>query len=350
VKIEVSPLRVAPGEWDNLVQRYEGKTLFHESCWLAHVASINPRWRIEYLEVLGDGRRVGLMPVVLARMAVLTVAGSPLPGTGTNYMGPLVESGTSLSDVLVAIMRHLQKHGVAHVELAHRTLDSLDHHALGLELHPGVTHLIPLPKSEEQAWAGVKGTCRNRVRKAERAGLRVQLTSDPAIVGHFIEQYAEVYGKQGLALPWGVERPQSLFDHLLPAGRVWPLQVLHGDTVVAAGLFPFDEHAVYFWGAASWLRYQQLCPNELLHWTVMKMAVERGIREYNMCGGTSQFKDKFGGEDVPYLRMSRSFVPGLRAARRFYSRLRLLGLRARGAFAKAPDRGETAEPQGDAAQ
>ena len=338
--IEIRALSGRPAEWDTLIKRYSGKTLFHESAWLAHVEDVVPGSRVDYLEIVADGRVAGHVPVLMARRAVFRLAGSPLPGTGTNYMGPLVEAGVSLQDATAALLRYLRSRGVAHVELAHRDLDALDHAALGLEAHNDATHVIPLSASTEQAWSGLKSTCRNRVRKAEKNGLRLELTQDPAVNREFIEQYAEVYGKQGLVLPWGVERPQSLFNHLLPAGRVWPLRVWHQDTVVAAGLFPFDERAVYFWGAASWMRYQDLCPNEFLHWNVMRMAVEHGIGEYNMCGGYSQFKDKFGGSDIPYLRLSRSFLPGLRAMRRLYSKAHLLRLRLQGALAaKKPDRG-----------
>lgn len=349
MKIDIERLRVAPSDWDALIRRYEGKTLFHESCWLAHVASIDRRWRIEYLQIVVDGHGVGYMPVVMTRKAVFGLSGSPMPGTGTNYMGPLVETGAPLQEVVAAVLTHLRRRGVAHVELAHRALEVLDHDRLGIDPNPDVTHVIPLTDTVERAFAQLKSTCRNRIRKAERSGLRVELTDDPSIVDHFIEQYAEVYGKQGLALPWGAERPQSLFNHLLPAGRVWPLQVWHGETVVAAGLFPFDEHAVYFWGAASWLRFQDLCPNELLHWHVIKMAVEHGIREYNMCGGRSQFKDKFGGSDIPYLRMSRSFLPGLRAARRLYSAAHQFRLRLRGALEAARRRDDDVKIDADAA-
>jgi lipid II:glycine glycyltransferase (peptidoglycan interpeptide bridge formation enzyme) len=135
-----------------------------------------------------------------------------------------------------------------------------------------------------------------------------------------------------MARPYGIDRPRSLFRHLMPAGRLLAVWVRHEQRVIAAGLFPHDERCIYFWGAGSWLDSQQLCPNELLQWTVMRHAVELGIPTYNMCGGESQFKDKFGGSDVPYCLYNRSLVPLLSPARRAYRRLHWWGLRVRGAL------------------
>jgi lipid II:glycine glycyltransferase (peptidoglycan interpeptide bridge formation enzyme) len=105
------------------------------------------------------------------------------------------------------------------------------------------------------------------------------------------------------------------------------LRVYHEEDVLATGLFPYDERCIYFWGAASWLRAQHLNPNELLHWHVIKYAVENGLKAYNMCGGHSQFKDKFGGSDVPYVHYSRSSLPGMQWAREYYRKLHYARLR-----------------------
>jgi len=218
-----------------------------------------------------------------------------------------------------------------HFELGHNWLDPAVLESYGFIVHKGVTHVCPLPTDEDTAWCHLKSTCRNRIRKAEENGLVGEMTDDPSIVDHYYGQFREVYAKQGMIVPFGKDRPRSLFDHLLLADRVFPVWVKYKGTVIASGLFPHDARCVYFWGAASWLHYQHLCPNELLHWTVMKLAIARGIPLFDMCGGTSQFKNKFGGSDIPASRYSRSTLPLLRAARQVYwsahfMKLKILGL------------------------
>jgi lipid II:glycine glycyltransferase (peptidoglycan interpeptide bridge formation enzyme) len=189
--------------------------------------------------------------------------------------------------------------------------------AAGFEVQDGVTHLVPI-SSEDEAWAAMRSEARNRVRKAEKAGVTVERMEDPEIVRHFHERFVEVYAKQGMTVPFGPERPRSLFDRLFPADRILPLVAQKDGEVLAAGLFPYDERCIYFWGAASWLRHHALCPNEALHWEVIRFAARNGIAAYNMCGGTSRFKSKFGGDDVPFPTFHRSALPFLQTARKMY--------------------------------
>lgn len=307
-----------PADWDDRIRGYGSKTLFHESAWLDHVLDIHPGGRIEYFELFDGAERVGYHCALRVVKMMVPIHGSPLGGTGTNYMGPVVHADVDQARLLRGLKRLFGPRRFLHLELSNPWLDRSVLEAEGFRVQEGVTHLCPLPADEEAAWGTLKSEARNRVRKAEKNGLIVERTDDPAVVDQFYEQFGEVYGKQGMARPFGPERPRSLFERLLPAGRLLPLRVRQGEEVLAAGLFPYDERCIYFWGAASWLKYQKLCPNELLHWEVIRFAARNGIPAYNMCGGTSQFKNKFGGEDVPYPTYYKSAVPLLETARRIY--------------------------------
>jgi hypothetical protein len=336
--IEIRELAHRPTDWDEIIRRYPNKTLFHEGAWLDHVQDACPGGKLIYCAIQEGGADTGHVVGVLTKKSFVRIYGSPLPGTGTNYQGPLLHTDADLPGVLRAWFAWCRRRGVMHAEFAHPLLDALDARAEGIEVHRSVTHVVPLPSSEAAAWSALKSACRNRIRRAEKAGLTVEITSDASIADRFFEQYVEVFAKQGLVLPFGVERGRSLLTRLAPVDRVLPIWVKHNGEVVASGLFPFDEHAIYFWGAASWLRFQHLCPNELLHWAVMRHAIARGIPSYNMCGGTSRFKDKFGGEDIPYVRYSKSFLPGLSMARTAYEKLANLRLRVAGFFQAQPER------------
>ena len=65
----------------------------------------------------------------------------------------------------------------------------------------------------------------------------------------------------------------------------------------------------------------------------MKLAIEKGIPRYNMCGGTSQFKSKFGGEDIPYNHYSLGSTSILKKARSAYQTLHYAKLKVAGIFA-----------------
>ena len=316
--IHFRPLPGRPESWDSLIRGYDTKTLFHESAWLDHVADIHPNGRIGYYEVVQNDTVIGYHCGLEIRKMLLPIHGSPLGGTGTNHMGPLVSRETDQRALVRGLSRLLGVGGFLHIELSHFMLDPVVMADEGFSVQEGVTHLIPLGGSVDDAWSELKSEARNRVRKAQKNGLVIERAYDRSVVEEFFDQFKEVYGKQGMDVPFTIDRPKSLFDHLNAAGRLLPLRVRHGEDVVATGLFPFDERCIYFWGAASWIRHHKLCPNEALQWAVIEFAVQEGIPAYNMCGGTSQFKNKFGGEDVPNNIYYRSALPMLSWARDRY--------------------------------
>jgi GNAT acetyltransferase-like protein len=307
-----------PPNWDERIQSYHTKTLFHEGAWLDHVQTIHPQGKIVYYEIRDGDALVGFHCALRIARMLIPIHGSPLGGTGTNFMGPLVHADTDQVELIRALLRLFGPRHFFHLELSNPWLNRTVMENAGFEIQAGVTHVCQLRGDEDATFASLSTEARNRVRKSRKNGVVIERTSDPAVVTHFFQQFREVYAKQGMITPFGENRPRSLFDHLMRAGRLLPIWARREDEILAAGLFPYDDRCIYFWGAASWLRHHHLCPNEALHWGVMQFAVEMGIPQYNMCGGTSQFKNKFGGEDIPHLTYYKSALPLLKVGRRLY--------------------------------
>jgi hypothetical protein len=316
IRFEQLPGR--PPNWDESIQHFSTKTLFHEAAWLDHVQTIHPEGRIVYYEIHDGRERVGFYCALRITRMMIPIHGSPLGGTGTNFMGPLVKEDVDQERLIQALLRLVGPRHFLHLELSNPWLNRAVMEKMGFEVQSGVTHVCRLPGDVDAAFASISTEARNRVRKARKNGVVVERTDDPGVVTHFFEQFQEVYGKQGMITPFDESRPRSLYDNLMPAGRLLPILARQGEEILAAGLFPYDDRCIYFWGAASWLRHHRLCPNEALQWGVMQFAVENGIPIYNMCGGTSQFKNKFGGEDIPYLTYHKSALPLLKTGRRIY--------------------------------
>ena len=86
-----------------------------------------------------------------------------------------------------------------------------------------------------------------------------------------------------------------LVQFLKPRDFLFALAVRDANgKVIATGLFPHDDGAVYLWGVGSRIADWNLGPNDLLQWSLMERAAARGLRTYNMCG-YGHFKSKFGG-------------------------------------------------------
>jgi hypothetical protein len=322
---EISPFDTP--EWDAIIDRYESKYLFHESCWLRFLER-SQGVKIHGLKLLdSNGSVVGYFCDAQVRKGFFHLRGSPLQGWTTNFMGPIVNR-LHAETFLKVLDTYCRARGVDYIEVSNPVLPGLAMRAAGYELDPDMTFLVTID-NESSMWDRLKSECRNRIRRGLKNGLRVERTTDPSFVHQYYAQLQEVFLRQGLIPTYSEHRVQALWDALMPARRLLALRVCRGDEVIATGVFPHDERAIYFWGGASWPSAYSLYPNELLHWHAMLFALERGIATYNMCGGGS-FKPKFGGAQIVVERWFKALSPLARMGRwafkhYFRTRQRVIG-------------------------
>lgn len=317
--IEIIPLSGRPEDWDQQIERFATKTLFHESAWLDFVLTGHPSERVEYFEILEDGLPAGLFCALKARRGLFHVYGSPLPGRGM-YLGPLVHTEIDQPALVTALIQLCRRNNIARLELAHDWLDPAVMRQCAFTVTSTVTHVCPLGKDEAQVWDAMKGTCRTRIRKAEKAGLVAECTDDPAIVQHFYAFFEAALSRRGLSPPYPISQVSELRERLLSADRLFAVWVSLRGTVVGAGFYPHDDRSMYHWDSASDPAALSSSPNELLHWTAMRLAIARGIPTFDIGGwpAPSRFTQKFGGNLMPYHFYSQTFVPLFETGRRLY--------------------------------
>lgn len=296
------------------------KTLFHEPCWLDYLGSIG-KGRARFLAVGHPGAPPVAYHVYLeVRLGPVRVMGSPLPGWTTNYMGPLFAGAADQRIIVSSILRYARRQGFIYAELKNKALNPTVMAEARCEQRVDMTSVLRLTRDPDDAWRGFKGVARNRIRKAEASGLVCESTEDRGFVREYYDMIVRRYEAQGLSFPFPVERLLALWDCLKPAGRLLTLRVSRDGETIGGGLFPFDAGAIYYFGGASRAECNQLCPNELMHWSVVRFACARGIPEYDLCG-TSRFKRKFGAEDVPFISYGYSPIPGMIRIRNMLHRL-----------------------------
>ena len=192
------------------------------------------------------------------------------------------------------------------------------------------TFEIDLLREEDEILAAFKPAVRRNLRKAERVGVLVEEAADVEFAADFHAQLCDVFGKQGLAPPFGPDRVRLLIRHLLPTGRLLLLRARSPDgRCIATLISPAMNRTAYFWGGASRRPDQHMRPNELLLWHAIRYWKRRGIAVLDLAGG-GDYKRKYGPTEVmvPFLRTSQSaMIAGLRdaAERGFALRQRALG-------------------------
>lgn len=281
--------------WDDAIAPCQGREVFHRRAWLDYLAAsrgVGARfWAIRQ-----EADTLGYFCAGQLTKGPFRVLGSPLTGWGTNVMGPVFAPGADHAEFLRALDALARRERLATVELESRLLSERALEEAGFEPVAAWSYLVPLdPGDPDAMWRRLHPTCRNRIRKAERAGLRVEDSEDPAFVEEYYEQYAALMRGKGLLPHYPLEYPKLLFAHLKKASALLALRVRDAaGRVLATGLFPHDDRTLYFWGAASWPDSLDACPNDYLHWCAMRLAADRGLSLYNM-SGHGRFKKKFGG-------------------------------------------------------
>ena len=128
--------------------------------------------------------------------------------------------------------------------------------------------------------ANMEGSCRRNIRKAVRCGLRIRECNDDSFVDHYYAQLEDVFAKDGLVPTYGKKRVRALMRHLLPEGKVLPLQAIDPEgNCIASMITVASNETAFLWGSTSWRTFQYLRPNELLMWSSIQHWKSRGDRE-----------------------------------------------------------------------
>ena len=318
--------------WDELTEPFSTRELFHRQAWLDYL-SASRGIEIRKWAIRDSGQLRGYLCAGVVRKGPFRILASPLKGWGTNSMGPVTAPQFDHAAFLASLETLAKKERFAMVELENCSLCVEAFEDAQYRQVAGWTYRVALSDPDDM-WNRLTSTCRKSIRKALRSGLTVEDASEPCVADEYYDRYLDLMVRKGLVPPYPRSHPRLLFAHLKSADLLFSIRVLGPDgTLLAVGLFPHDDRTVYFWGGASWQEGRNLCPNDLLHWDGMRMAAQRGLTLYDMCG-YGQFKKKFGGSLETTRRWHKSYVPGAELARQAYSFWFQTQSRARGCFGR----------------
>jgi CelD/BcsL family acetyltransferase involved in cellulose biosynthesis len=299
----LDPKRV---DWE-LLDRFPDRLVYQTREWVQFVARTQKAVPV-VAALRTNGDTAGYFTGLVYRRFGIPILGSPMPGWTTGFMGFNLEPGVSRRDALAALAPFaFDDVRCAYVELRDHQLVDSDVAGLGYRLLPWTGIEVDLARSEEEIWSGLKAPCRTAVRKAEKEGVTVEEATGEDFADDFYPQLQDVFAKQALVPPYGIDRIRELIRHVHPSGRLLLLQARDADgTCVATGIFPALGRTMHFLAGASLRQHQHLRPNEALMWHAMRHWKSRGVEVCDL-GGLVEYKRKWGGReiDVPVLGMSR---------------------------------------------
>jgi len=242
-----------------------------------------------YYWVATEGSVVqGVLPLVLieSRLFGRFLVSVPF----ATYGGVLASNPEAREKLLAAVTELAGKLDVSHVELRQGEPSDCG----WVDVSPKVAMVVPLTASPENIWTCLSSRLRNKVRKAEKEGLRWQWGGKEA-VDDFYSVFA--VNMRNLGTP---VYPREWFLNLC---RFHPensqiLILRDGDHPVAATFVTWFGDMVELPWIASIAEGQRKYATELLYWTVLKWAAERGFRrlDFGRCtpgGGVHRFKQQW---------------------------------------------------------
>jgi hypothetical protein len=173
------------------------------------------------------------------------------------------------------------------------------------------------PGDEQKTLRGLKENARRNVRRGIDLGLVVRFEDDEHFVNEHYDQIREVFHRGGNTVPFRKKRALECFRHMRAAGHLIAVSVYlpDGRTSIATGLFTLEGKELLLWMWTHRTQYRWYRPTELMTWTVMKLALERGCEVLDFMG-RGDFKAKFGAAlDDSKVRWVRSRYRWLTEAR-----------------------------------
>lgn len=180
-----------------------------------------------------------------------------------------------------------------------------------IHVHPELSWILDLTPSEDVLLANMRKTTRYSIRKAEKEGVQVRISTDAADLKVFYDLYLATVSRQKFQpFSWQyLQREFELFSkyQMLKIG----IAEENGKPVSGAMIVTTPYEAFYHQGAST--TGSKSVASYLLQWRMIQMAKQVGCKKYNFWGispdekpnhpwaGLSLFKKGFGGETHQYV-------------------------------------------------
>jgi hypothetical protein len=296
--------KVSPDDWRAFVSDAVGATVFCDGDWIRDAAQATG----ETPELVGawDGDHL-----VAGVAGVTSGAGwrrrfaTPdlLPHTGFLFRPPTTDRPAHIESertgATSALVEYLQG-AFARIQLTHapELVDTRAFLWAGWDVLPRYTYHIALPEDRSMVWDGFERRTRTSIRKAEKAGYRVDATTDTS---ELRQLYGQVYGGETHA-PVRGEVLQAMAQLAVDGGRVegWRCVAPGGETASVV-FFATGQNTLSAWVAGADPSHRDSGAVSLLYWRVLENTPRT---RFDFVGANlatiAFFKRGFGGDLVPY--------------------------------------------------
>lgn len=211
-----------------------------------------------------------------------------------------------------------QKENAWFVRISPQIDDSLDNKKMltSLGMRTAAIHamdgerswVLDLEKSENELLSDMRKTTRYEIRKAQKLGVKVTISTRTEDLKHFHVLYEETSRRQGFVQHRGIDEEFVLWSKT--GNAVLLLAQYQGKTLAASIILFYGPQAIYHHSASI---PSHVPASHLLQWQAILEAKKRGKKVYNFWGiapednpnhpwrGITLFKKGFGGREVDFI-------------------------------------------------
>lgn len=315
--------QIEAAEWADLVSADGEATFFHTLDWSELLARNLGGWSPRFVLAREGETLVGGLPLMKRRRGPFTILQSMPFGT---YGGAVLlpgappETAARLLEEAAATAASPNVASLVIVDLPDRLGAAA--RALGFVGHEEVAQIVRLDRPYREIWSAFRPSARNKIRKAEKAGVTVRRGESPRDFAAYHDMLLECCRRWGTRPEFG----RGFFEGMasLDTGRAQLWLAEHAGGIVGGDLNFTMHGTIVNWGNVSRDSARSLAPNNLLHATGMREGAAAGFRIFDLGSsagirGVEAFKEAFGTERVPYRRYHMD-KPWFRTARRLAGR------------------------------
>jgi hypothetical protein len=288
--------------WDARLNSFPQASFFHTSAWLR---VLQDTYRFRPCHVVTEGDNGGILPILEVDSWLTGKRGVSLPFTDDCVA--LAHSPTSLANLIGAAQQLARSRHWRYWDYRGGT-SSWEGATPSVEYYQ---HTLSLTKDTGALLRNCESSTRTAIRKAEQAGLHLEISQTHAAVREFYELVGATRRRQGLP-----PQPVAFFDqiqkHILAPGLgSIVLARVNGRPAAGAMFFQYGETVIYKFGASD-EAYQELRPNNLVMWRAIEHYAQAGFSVLNFGrtslanAGLRRFKRAWGTQEttVNYIKWS----------------------------------------------
>ena len=172
-------------------------------------------------------------------------------------------------------------------------------------MHPEMTWLLDISKSEDEIMKNMRKTHRNLIRRAEKEGVKIIQGTDEKYLKAFYDIHMETVRRHKF-VPFSFDYIQKEVDLFKKDRQISIFSAVYKEEIISSAIIVFYGNKAFYHHGASSSKYYKIPASYLLLWNAIREAKSRGCAIFNFYGivenkpkhpwaGLSNFKQGFGG-------------------------------------------------------